>query len=208
MRIPPIAFIDAAFSALTGHATPERRMANIARIKKEVAEALRVYGDQLVAGDEPHALLSAQPRRADKLSRVKPYTIATVDERMLEHPTYSLSKGRPLQKRLAHSALKIPAGTHDVVIAGGAVRPCFTTIRGTTFEAGKRYAIFESTSVDANVSIFIAEYQPDSRFKPGESEFYIRSERVSSIVYRGSGSPIRPTEKHSRKFAFASLRLF
>ena len=156
--------------------------------RADVKEAVDAYDDQHVRPGEPHAVLSAQPRRIDEVAVFSPYRLAKLNGKDLERPAYSFTKARPLPRDLAFSELKIPPGLHDLTIASGAVRHYVTTVSQVRFEAGKRYAIVEGPGPDGEVAIHIAEYRQDKRFAPGEKEYYLIGKRISDAVERGGST--------------------
>ncbi len=104
--------IAACVVVLVGCASTEQKMADRSLRKAEVNDAVRIYDGQLVKEGEPHALLSAQPRPIDKVAAFSPYTLRSIDGRVLDRPSYPFIKEAPLARDLAFSELRIPPGKH------------------------------------------------------------------------------------------------
>ena len=168
----------------------EQKAIMAAQHRADVEAAVNVYDNQLVQAGEPYAVLSAQPRPIDDVAVFSPYRLLTINGRKLEQPPYSLTRARPLPRDLAFSELKVPAGVHELTIAGGAVRAYFTKLSKVKFEAGRRYAIVEQPAPDGTITVHISEYRQDKRFAPIDKEYYIIGQRISDAVERGGSTVI------------------
>lgn len=178
-------------AALVGCST-EQRAVQAAQQRAEVAAIVNAYDNQLVQPGEPYALLSGQPRPIDDAAVYSPYRLQDINGKALDSPTYSFWHARPLPRDLAFSELRIPVGTHDLTIVGGAVRKYRTRFTNVKFEAGKRYAIADELGPEGTL-VYIAEYRQDKRFAPIDKDYYVIGKRVSDAVKRG-GSTVMNTQ--------------
>lgn len=172
--------------AILAGCSAEQKAAQAAQYRADIEEAVSVYDNQLVQPGEPYAVLSAQPRPIDDVAVFSPYGLLTINGKKLELTPYSFTRARPLPRDLSFSELKVPAGTHDLTINGGAVRAYFTKFSKVTFEAGKRYVIVEQLAPDETIAVHISEYRQDKRFLPIDKDYYIVGRRISDAVERGS----------------------
>jgi hypothetical protein len=174
--------------AILAGCSAEQKAVAAAQHKAEIEAAVSAYDNQLVQPGEPYAVLSAQPRPIDDVAVFSPYRLLTINGKKLEGTPYSFTRARPLPRDLAFSELKVPAGTHDLTINGGAVRAYFTKFSNVKFEVGKRYAIVEELAPDETITVHISEYRQDKRFAPSDKEYYVIGKRISDAVERGSAT--------------------
>jgi hypothetical protein len=168
----------------------EQKAAMAAQNRADVEAAVSAYDNQLVQPGEPHAVLSAQPRPIDDVAVFSPYQLLVIDGKKLERTPYSFTRARPLPRDLAFSELKVPVGTHDLTINGGAVRAYFTKFSNVKFEAGKRYVIVEEVAPDETITVHVSEYRQDKRFAPVDKEYYVIGKRISDAVERGGSTVV------------------
>lgn len=173
-------------AALVGCST-EQQFVRAAQQRADVAAIVNAYDSQLVQPGEPYASLSGQPRPIDDAAVYSPYRLHEINGKALDSPTYSFWHARPLPRDLAFSELRIPVGTHDLTIVGGAVRRYRTTFTNVKFEAGKRYAIVDKLGPEGTL-VYIAEYRQDKRFAPIDKDYYVIGKRVSDAVKRGGST--------------------
>lgn len=184
----------ACIVALLG-CSAQQKSAMAAQNRADVEAAVFAYDNQLVQPGEPYAVLSAQPRPIDDVAVFSPYRLLTINGKKLEGTSYSFTRARPLPRDLAFSELKIPVGSHDLTIAGGAIRAYFTKFSNVKFETGKRYAIVEQLAPDETITVHISEYRQDKRFAPIDKEYYVIGQRISDAVERG-GSTVVDLDGH------------
>jgi hypothetical protein len=168
----------------------EQKAAMAAQNRADVEAAVSAYDNQLVQPGEPYAVLSAQPRPIDDVAVFSPYQLLVIDGKKLERTPYSFTRARPLPRDLAFSELKVPVGTHDLTINGGAVRAYFTKFSNVKFEAGKRYVIVEEVAPDETITVHVSEYRQDKRFAPVDKEYYVIGKRISDAVERGGSTVV------------------
>jgi hypothetical protein len=168
----------------------EQKAAMAAQNRADVEAAVSAYDNQLVQPGEPYAVLSAQPRPIDDVAVFSPYQLLVIDGKKLERTPYSFTRARPLPRDLAFSELKVPVGTHDLTINGGAVRAYFTKFSNVKFEAGKRYVIVEEVAPDETITVHVSEYRQDKRFAPIDKEYYVIGKRISDAVERGGSTVV------------------
>jgi hypothetical protein len=168
----------------------EQKAAMAAQNRADVEAAVSAYDNQLVQSGEPYAVLSAQPRPIDDVAVFSPYQLLVIDGKKLERTPYSFTRARPLPRDLAFSELKVPVGTHDLTINGGAIRAYFTKFSNVKFEAGKRYVIVEEVAPDETITVHVSEYRQDKRFAPFDKEYYVIGKRISDAVERGGSTVV------------------
>lgn len=161
------------------------KTAQLKQDQENVKAAVYVYENQLIKNEQPYAVISGQPRSVDMVLVRSPYVIQSIDGNKLARPEYSFDKARPLPRDLAFSALKIPAGRHDIVVYGGYSNSKATTFKDVNLKAGGKYVVVESKTNDKSVKIFIAEYTEDPIFTRDEAEFYIVGKAVTPIADLG-----------------------
>lgn len=184
-----LGLLTGVVAVLIGCST-EQKAAMAAQNRADVEAAVSAYDNQLVQSGEPYALLSAQPRPIDDVAVFSPYQLQTIDGKKLERTPYSFTRARPLPRDLAFSELKVPVGTHDLTINGGAMRAYFTKFSNVKFEAGKRYVIVEEVALDETITVHISEYRQDKRFAPIDKEYYVIGKRISDVVERGGSTVV------------------
>lgn len=178
------------FVAILVGCSTEQKAAMAAQNRADVEAAVSAYDNQLVQPGEPYAVLSAQPRPIDDVAVFSPYRLLVIDGKKLEQTPYSFTRARPLPRDLAFSELKVPVGTHDLTINGGAIRAYFTKFSSVKFEADKRYVIVEEVAPDETITVHVSEYRQDKRFVPIDKEYYVIGKRISDAVERGGSTVV------------------
>ncbi len=184
-----LGLLTSVVAILIGCST-EQKAVMAAQNRADIEAAVSAYDNQLVRSGEPYAVLSAQPRPIDDVAVFSPYQLLVIDGKKLERTPYSFTRARPLPRDLAFSELKVPAGTHDLTINGGAIRAYFTKFSNVKFEAGKRYVIVEEVAPDETITVHVSEYRQDKRFAPIDKEYYVIGKRISDAVERGGSTVV------------------
>ena len=157
------------------------------------AEKLEIYSNQLSKfyGDENKAYIRVLPRPSyqtnDQFTPI-PFMVYEIDTnpvRIFENKIFNLNNVRTTE--YAQYDLRIPIGTHDLIIVNGLGKSrWFTKIDQVNFEKDKKYVIGADIKTGQNAQIFIAEYEVDPRFKSVDEEYFIIKKRLVENIEIGN----------------------
>ena len=161
--------------------------------KLSKVEKLEIYSNQLspIYGEQNSAYIRVLPRPSyqtnDRFTPI-PFMVYEIDSnkvRIFENTMFNPNNVRITE--YAQHDLRIPNGTHDLIIINGLGQTrWFTKIDQVNFEKDKKYVIGADLEKGQNAQIFIAEYEIDNRFKVVEPEHFIIRKKIVENIPMGN----------------------